>query len=103
MCVRILLYMCPHTAVYVSAHYYVSYWLYIRLQEAGVFILYVYPYYYMCPHTITHVSSYCYICVLTLRQEVNKQILRDDVSAYYHVSSYHYMCVLLALCPPSRR
>jgi hypothetical protein len=38
-CVLILLYMCPHTIIYVSS------------------------YYFMCPHTPTYVSSYYYICV----------------------------------------
>jgi hypothetical protein len=48
--VRILLYMCPHTAIYVSAYCYIC-----------VLILL-----YMCPHAAIYVSSYCYICVLIL-------------------------------------
>ncbi len=40
--VLILLYMCPHTAIYVSS------------------------YFYMCPHTTIYVSSYFYMCVLIL-------------------------------------
>jgi hypothetical protein len=40
--IGIRLYMCPHTAIYVSS------------------------YCYMCPHTAIYVFSYCYICVLIL-------------------------------------
>jgi hypothetical protein len=50
ICVLILLYMCPHTAIYVSSYYYIC-----------VLILL-----YMCPHTAIYMSSYCYICVLIL-------------------------------------
>ena len=50
ICVLILLYMCPHTAVYVSSYCYIC-----------VLILL-----YMCPHTALYVSSYCSICVLIL-------------------------------------
>jgi hypothetical protein len=49
MCVLVLLYMCPHTAIYVSSYCYIC-----------VLILL-----YMCPHTtiyVLHVSSYYYIC-----------------------------------------
>jgi hypothetical protein len=49
ICVLILLYMCPHTTIYVSSYYFIC-----------VLIL---P--YVCPHT-AYVSSYCYIYVLIL-------------------------------------
>ncbi len=42
ICVRILLYMCPHTTVHVSAYYCTC----VRILL------------YMCPHTPTHVSAY---------------------------------------------
>ena len=54
VCVLILLYMCPHTTIYVSSCYYLC-----------VLILL-----YMCPRTAIYVlicvSSYCCICVLIL-------------------------------------
>ncbi len=50
ICVLVLLYMCPHTAIYVSACCYIC-----------VLILL-----YMCPHAAIYVSSYCYVCVLIL-------------------------------------
>jgi hypothetical protein len=50
ICVRILLYMFPHTTIYVSAYYCIC--VLIRL--------------YMCPHTTVYVSAYDYICVLIL-------------------------------------
>jgi hypothetical protein len=95
ICVRILLYMCPHATkklcaaklnrihllLYASSHSYTC-----------VFILL-----YMCPHTAIYVSSYCYIppciCVLTL--------LHMCLHTTVHVSSYCYICVLILLymCP----
>jgi hypothetical protein len=62
ICVLILLYMCPHTAIYVSSY----------LKVANVVYVHIY---YRCPHTAIYVSSYLkvadvvfvdiYICVLT--------------------------------------
>ena len=43
VCVLILLYVCPHTAMY---------YIYVLILLS------------MCPHTATHVSSFCYILVL---------------------------------------
>jgi hypothetical protein len=40
-----LLYMCPHTTIYVSSYYYME-------QEQLL---------YMCPHTTIYVSSYYYM------------------------------------------
>jgi hypothetical protein len=45
----ILLYTCPHTAIYVPAYCYIR-----------VLILL-----YTCPHTAIHVSSYCNMCPYT--------------------------------------
>ncbi len=42
ICVRILLYMCPHATIY------------------GIIL----P--YMCPHTTVYVSAYYYVCVVIL-------------------------------------
>jgi hypothetical protein len=70
ICVLILLYMCPRTAMYVSSYCYIC-----------VLILL-----YMCPHTAIYVSSYCYICVLIL--------LYMCPHTTMYVSSY-YMCVLV--------
>jgi hypothetical protein len=74
-CVLILLYMCPHTAiyllVYVSSHSYTC-----------VFILL-----YMCPHTAIYVSSYCYICVLIMLYVSSHYY--TGVFILLYVSSYH--------------
>ncbi len=80
VCVLILLYMCPHTAIYVSSYYYICFLIPAlslpqrRLWQVCVLILlYMCPQYYyicvlillyMCPHTTIYVSSYYYICVL---------------------------------------
>jgi hypothetical protein len=63
LCVLILLYMCPHTTIYVS-----SYCSRLRMLEAlnvskmsPHTTISVSSYYHMCPHTTTHVSSYYYI------------------------------------------
>ena len=73
VCFYILLYMCPHTAMYVSSYgyIYVRILLYMCLHTA--------IYLYMCPHTAIYVSSYCYLCVLILL-------------FIFYVSSYCYMC-----------
>ncbi len=72
-----LLYMCPHTAIYVSSYCYIC-----------VLILL-----YMCPHTALYVSSCCSICVLLL-------LYMCPHTAIY-VSSCCYICVLMLLymCP----
>ena len=100
MCVRVLLYvwvpmplyMCPHTAVYVSPYcyicvrmIYVSSYCYVFLHPAihassycvGILLcmcpytaisasaycyIFVLILLYMCPHTAISASSYCYIC-----------------------------------------
>jgi hypothetical protein len=43
ICVLILLYMCPHTAIYVSSHCYICDPLLL----------------YLCPHTAKYVSASC--------------------------------------------
>jgi hypothetical protein len=71
----ILLYMCSHTAIYVSLSCYMC-------LHTG---MYVSSYcYVMCPHTAMYVSSYCYICVLIL--------LYMCPHTTIHVSSYCCMC-----------
>ncbi len=80
MCVLILVYMCPHTSIYVSSSYctyvsglrpkaeaYVS--SYYSIYESSYYYIYVSSYYYI------YVSSYYYIYV----------------SSYY----YYYICVLI--------
>ena len=53
VCVLILLYMCPHTAVGAAQV--------VRQVYICVLILL-----HMCPRTAIYVSSYCYVCVLIL-------------------------------------
>jgi hypothetical protein len=113
ICVRILVYMCPHTAIYVSASCYIC----VRLLL------------YMCPTTAVYASACCYTCVRILQicvcsQTTSTHTCRQSpmlssmcVSAYCsacvlilllisphtatHVSSYGYSCVLILLrmCP----
>ncbi len=64
ICVPILLYLCPHTAIPVSSYHYIC--VLILLYMCPHTTLYVSPYYYtcvlillhMCPHTTIHVSPY---------------------------------------------
>ena len=81
MCVRIPLYMCPRTTIYVSSYYYIS-----------VLILL-----YMCPHTPIYVSSSYYICVLTLFLEP----LRTPSPREFFQVWLVYVCVRIPLhmCP----
>jgi hypothetical protein len=78
-CVLILLYMCPHTTIYVSSYYSYAHrgqalFKPLYIQHICVILLHVSSYYYicvlillyMCPHTTIYVSSYYYICVLIL-------------------------------------
>ena len=72
VCAKEVLYMCPHTAIYVSAYCYVC----TRILLC------------MCPHRAMHVSAdyyivsaYCYICV--------RMLLCSPHAAIY-VSSYYY-------------
>ena len=49
LCVRILLYMCPHTTIYVSS------------------------YYYMCPHTTVFVLILLYMCPRSMRSSTQRR------------------------------
>ncbi len=83
MCVLIILYMCPHTATFVSSCYYICVLILLCMFPRST--TYVSSYYYvcvlvllyMCPHTTMYVSSFYYICVLIL----------------LYVSSYYFICV----------
>jgi hypothetical protein len=91
MCVLILLYMCLHTAIYVSSYYYVCHTT-----------MYVSSYYYMCPHTTICVlilqcmCPHTTICVLMLLCICRHSTI--CVSTGLHLSSYYGMCVLILLC-----
>jgi hypothetical protein len=56
--VRIMLYMCPHTTIYVSS------------------------YDYMCPHTTIYVSSYDYMCPRTTIYVSSYEALKQAVDNY---------------------
>jgi hypothetical protein len=75
----ILLYVCPLTAICVSAYYCMC----------VVILLYV------CPHTAVCVSSYCYVCVRILLYLCAHTAIY--VSAYYYVCAHTAMCVLILL------
>jgi hypothetical protein len=84
ICVLILLYMEPHTTIYVSSYYYIC----------GLILLYVSSYYYICVLILLYVSSYYYICVVILL----------SVSSHYYMCPHttYYMCVLI-MVPCCRR
>ncbi len=75
MCVLMLLYMCPHTTVYVPSCYYICALCY-----------------YMCVFILLYVSLYYYICVL---------ILLYMCPLLLYVCFYTTICVLILLymCP----
>jgi hypothetical protein len=75
-CVLILLYMCPHTTIYVSS------------------------YNYMCPHATICVSSYDCMCPHTTVCVLNYCMCPDTIICVLiplYVSSYYYICVLILL------
>jgi hypothetical protein len=80
ICVRILLYMCPETAIYVSSHYCYRRWWSSGQSNRWCIVL------YMCPHTTVYVSSYYSICVLILPYVSSR------------VSSCNYMCPHATTC-----
>jgi hypothetical protein len=87
--VLILLYMCPHTTIYVSSYHCICV-LILLLRRLGPFLLVspqVFSYYYT--YTTIYVSSYHYKCVLVP--------LYMCPHATVNVSSYHYICVLILL------
>ena len=102
---RILLYMCPHTAicarirgvrepptaVYVSG--YIVSGERRGVRESRILLYCVRILLYMCPHTAICVSAYCYVCVRTL-------LCMCPHTAMY-VSAYCHICVsiLLWMCP----
>jgi hypothetical protein len=63
MCVRILLYMCPHATIY-AFHRLVYMCPHTTIYVSSYYYTCVLILLYMCPHTTIHVSSYYYICVL---------------------------------------
>jgi hypothetical protein len=94
ICVLILLYMCPHTAIYVSS------------------------YRYICPHAALNVSSFCYMCsfcyytcphtttdvfiLLYVSPAYTSVYAGDDRPSYFNISHttiymswYCYICVLI--------
>jgi hypothetical protein len=60
--VSILLYLCPHTTVYVSAYYCIC--VRILLHVSAYYCICVRILLYLCPHTTVYVFAYCYVCVL---------------------------------------
>jgi hypothetical protein len=88
ICVLILLYMCPHTTVYVSSYYYMC------PHTTICFLILL----CMCPHTTVYVSSYYYVCVLILLYMCPHTTICVLILLYMcphttiYVSSYYYMC-----------
>ncbi len=86
MCVLILLYMCPHTAMYVSSYYYVCVVILLYMSLLVYFCphtnLCVSSYYYICPHTTIYVSSYYSVCVHMQVQRVVRSAFAERYSVY---------------------
>jgi hypothetical protein len=108
---RILLYMCPHTTIYVSSYCYICVLILlyghtyssirthmckcgnILLHICVLILLYMCPHtticvliqLYLCPHTTIYLSSYYYIFVLIL--------LYICPHTTIYLSSYYYTCV----------
>ena len=64
MCLLILQYMCPHTAMYVSSYCYMR--PHTAIYVSSYCYVCVLMLLYMCPQTAIHVSSHCYICLVML-------------------------------------
>ncbi len=73
-----LLYVCPHTAMYVSSYCHVC-----------VLIML-----YMCPHTAMCVSSYCCVCVLIMLYVCPHHAIYVPSYCYTTVLTLLYMCRL---------
>ena len=83
ICVLILLYMCPHTAMCVSSCCYICVLMLL----------------YMCPHTAICVSSYCYMCVLMLLYVCPHAAICVSLSYFIlNVCAHPTTCVLILLC-----
>ena len=55
-----LLYVCPHTTIYMSSYYYMC--VLILLYVSSCYYMCVLILLYICPHTTACVSSYYYLC-----------------------------------------
>ena len=85
VCVLILLYMCPHTAIFVSSYCCICFLILLCMCPHSA--IFVSSNCCRCPHTAVYVSSYCCICVHIL--------LYMCPHAAIYVSSYCYICVLI--------
>ncbi len=79
ICVLIRIYMCPHTAIYVSS-------LQARGVHATASLL------YMCPHSPICVSSYCYISALILLSATGTRRTRSGFAQPLTPSSARSAC-----------
>jgi hypothetical protein len=87
-CVLILLYMCPHTTIYVSSYYYIC----------VLILLYICPPTTICVRILTymcsiHVSSYFYICVQSSGAALCSALLKQYICVL--ILQYIYTCVLI--------
>ena len=102
ICVRILLHMCPHTTIYVSAYYCVYICVLILLvcvdrREGLVDLVTPGTLLHMCPHTV---SSYCCSSVAAVAAMLQQHYLCVRILCPHtaiYVSSYCYVCVLMLL------
>jgi hypothetical protein len=91
--VLVLLYVCPHTTIYLSSYYCMCPHTIILLCVSGPTD--------MCPHTTISVSSYYYICVLILLYLCPQLHLRRRLRILLYVRPHTTICVpiLLYVCP----
>ena len=94
---QVLLYMCPHTAIYVPSYYCVCAFILLYVSHCAsasrrspqvahttlcVFILTLL---HTCPHTTIYVSSWYYVCVRI-------QLCPHTYTIVHYVSSYYFTC-----------
>jgi hypothetical protein len=93
MCVLILLYMCPRTAIYVSSYYYICVPILVYMGRHTTFMC-VLMLLYMCPHTLLYIGIGT---TQPSRQAGGAEVQAEDsmkyVFAYYYIGTY--ICVLV--------
>ena len=95
ICVLVLLYVCPHTAVYVSSVFLFSHQKISTALRPRSRYMPAIPYYYICVLIPLYVSWYYSICVRILHvPSVLVQLYVCPHSTKY-VYSYRYICVLI--------
>jgi hypothetical protein len=104
VCVLILLYSCPHTAVFVSSYCCICFLILLYMCSHPA--IYVSSYCCTCVLILLYVSSCCYICVFKLLYMGSGCIVARTrrfhrytvyVSSYYLNILYTYCCICVLL------